>query len=97
MTINRRVGVDCIAQAKLFDDCRRAQVEGGKHYVAQVFICQRACPKGSHIDRHRVCLADSIRKSDFALLCKTTPYDVFRNVSCHIGTASVNLGGVFST
>ena len=94
MTIGGSLAVNRPAQAKVFDDCTRAQVEYFANHFFDLFGSNFAGAESIHVNRHRAGNADGISDLNFKSIgqaCGANPVPII--VPCHRILGAGGLGG----
>ena len=96
MAVCRKLGVLRLEKVKLFNYCGGAQIEIFVYKLFKLCVGYFARAEGINANRKRVSNADSVSKLKLAFVGKPRRNNVFRNISCGISGASVNLCRVFA-
>ena len=96
MAVCRSLFVDRTAKIKHFDDSSRTKIEILTDNLYQLRIGYFTCSKCFHMNRSRMCNTNCIGKLDLTLVCQSCCNDILCNITCCIGSRTVNLCAVLS-
>ena len=96
VSVGGKLAVLGLAKLQSFDDSRGTQIEYLVHSLGKLIVGDLARTEGVNHYRNGLCNSYSVCKLNLALVGKSCRNNVFRNVSCRVSRAAVNLCGVFA-